>query len=1003
MNRTATSPPNARCTLVIAAAGYGKTETLHRWLRGHRASWHSAVVPDLGDEDVAVLDDLAAVPAAELRAFVERAAPKTRLMLVSRLPLPGLAAVPGLRMIGPADLALPPARVAAILREQYGVHDANLARRVHGLTAGWPALVHLTGARLVTAAPTPAELLPASIAGPGTAPFGFVETEVLAPFEPGTRRLLRAIAHLGPVSAGLCRALGVDSPEPALDLLLRTGLLVPTHNTAARPHDDPRWAPTYRLVPLVAEVVRTRWPLSEAKRHRLLRDAAGWYERMRMIGAAVTARRHAADHSGFLRVLREHGREGIAEGSAAAVGDAIRSLPPASRDRELRLLLGQALTVTGHYDEALATFAADADRLDAGLAWRLGTVHYLRARPHAAIETFERVELPEVEGVDEAMLHASHALARWMIGDLARSGELSERALAVAGRGDDTAAAAMAHTALAMHATLSGDPVANAEHYERALGLAERAGDIVQISRVRANRAGLLLNEGGYPEALAEALAAAALAETCDAMAVLPVALCNAGEALTLLGRIEEASDLFGYAVSLYQRLGSAKVAYPLLGLADIHHWRGQHQLARAAYEEAVRIAEPTGDLQALVPALSGLALVLCREDPGTAKRLATRAATMATGRRAARALIVRGWVAVLSGDLECAAGMAGEAADLARRHRDKPAVAQALELHAAIDPAQAAHALAEAATTWQVTGATLHVDRLRAMRGRLPDSNAADRIEGRAAAERLRGAGIRLISPLAPEPPQVSISTLGRFEVVVNGVTLPPSAWQSRKARDLLRILLSRRGRMTGREEIAESLWPGEDSGRVGHRLSVALSVLRSVLDPDRRAATDHFIRASPGAVALDTSRVTIDVEDFLEEAEHGLRLGKHGRAVLAGVERHYTGDFLEDEPYEEWAVATRELARATYLRVVRALAQLAVEAGDVDEAIRWLLRILDLSPYDEQPHLDLVRVLSDGGRHGEARRAYQRYAAAMRAIGVAPSRPPAAGDRARPDGAGP
>lgn len=980
------SPPaSASCTLVIAAAGYGKTEAVRRWLRGDRATWHSAVLPDLGDEDVAVLDDPPAVSAAELRAFVERATPGTRLVFVSRLPLPGLAAVPGLRMVGPADLALPPARVAAILRERYGVHDADLARRVHGLTAGWPALVHLTGARLATAAPTPVELLPARIAGPGTAPFGFVETEVLAALPPGPRRLLRAIAHLGPVSDELCRALGVDRPERALDLLLRTGLLVPARS-AARPPGDPRSA--YRLVPLVAEVVRTCWPLSEGRRHRLLRDAAGWYERERMIGAAVTAYRHAADHAGCLRVLREHGHAGIAEGSAAAVTDAVRALPPASHDRELRLLLGQALTVTGHYDEALATFAAEEHRLDAGLAWRLGTVHYLRARPHAAVETFERAELPAVADADEAMLHASHALAHWMLGDVVRSGELSERALAAARRDGDPAAGAMAHTALAMHATLSGDPVANAEHYERALGLAERAGDVVQTARVRANRAGLLLNEGSYPEALAEALAAAALAETCDAMAVLPVALCNAGEALTLLGRIDEATDHFGYAVSLYQRLGSAKVAYPLLGLADIRHWRGQRQLARAAYEEAVRITEPTGDLQALVPALSGLALALCQEDPDTAARLATRATTMATGGRAARALIVRGWVAVLGNDLDCAADMARQAADLARRHRDKPAVAQALELRAAIDPAQAGHALAEAATTWQVTGATLHVDRLRVVRGRLPDSGVADRIEGRAAAERLREAGVQLISPLPTEPPQVSISTLGRFEVVVNGATLPPSAWQSRKARELLRILLSRRGRMIGREEIAELLWPGEESVKIGHRLSVALSVLRSVLDPDRRAATDHFIRASPGAVALDASRVTIDVEDFLEEAEHGLRLGRHGRAVLAGVERHYTGDFLEDEPYEEWAVATRELARATYLRVVRALAGLAVEAGDVEEAIRWLLRILDLSPYDEQPHLDLVRVLRDAGRHGEARRAYRRYAAAMRAIGVAPTR---------------
>ena len=69
--------------------------------------------------------------------------------------------------------------------------------------------------------------------------------------------------------------------------------------------------------------------------------------------------------------------------------------------------------------------------------------------------------------------------------------------------------------------------------------------------------------------------------------------------------------------------------------------------------------------------------------------------------------------------------------------------------------------------------------------------------------------------------------------------------AWQSRKARDLLKILAARRGRPLTRDAAAEALWPNEHPGPLPNRLSVALSTLRKVLDPERVAPADHFIAA--------------------------------------------------------------------------------------------------------------------------------------------------------------
>ena len=55
----------------------------------------------------------------------------------------------------------------------------------------------------------------------------------------------------------------------------------------------------------------------------------------------------------------------------------------------------------------------------------------------------------------------------------------------------------------------------------------------------------------------------------------------------------------------------------------------------------------------------------------------------------------------------------------------------------------------------------------------------------------------------------------LGRFAVLRAGEPVPLTDWQSRKARDLLKVLVARKGLPVSREAAAEALWPGEDPSR--------------------------------------------------------------------------------------------------------------------------------------------------------------------------------------------
>jgi DNA-binding SARP family transcriptional activator len=234
-----------------------------------------------------------------------------------------------------------------------------------------------------------------------------------------------------------------------------------------------------------------------------------------------------------------------------------------------------------------------------------------------------------------------------------------------------------------------------------------------------------------------------------------------------------------------------------------------------------------------------------------------------------------------------------------------------------------------------------------------------------------------------------VTVSTLGRFGVARAGLPVGRGEWQSKKARDLLKILVARRGRPVPRDVLMETLWPDQDPRRVSNRLSVAFSTLRAVLDPERRYPPDHFLVTTGDTIALQPANVDVDLEVFLRHAEEGLDLYGRGlaqeaRPLLEAAEAAYVGDFLEEDLYEDWAAPVREEARGVYLTVVDALADLAEAAGERDAAIRYRRRILERDPYDESAHLGIVTALANAGRHGEARRMYSDYVVRMDEIGV-------------------
>jgi DNA-binding SARP family transcriptional activator len=167
-----------------------------------------------------------------------------------------------------------------------------------------------------------------------------------------------------------------------------------------------------------------------------------------------------------------------------------------------------------------------------------------------------------------------------------------------------------------------------------------------------------------------------------------------------------------------------------------------------------------------------------------------------------------------------------------------------------------------------------------------------------------------------------------------------------------------------------------------------VLLSTVRGVLGGSHQSLEEGPIVTDRDVVWLDLAHLDVDVEHFLALATaaleaHARRLPQ-ATAQLIAAEARYGGDFLEDDPYQEWAAPLRDEAGTMYASVLRALVRRLQDADDVDRSMRYSLLLLQCDRYEESAHLDLVRMLAKSGRRGEARRRYREYARRMTEIGV-------------------
>ena len=240
----------------------------------------------------------------------------------------------------------------------------------------------------------------------------------------------------------------------------------------------------------------------------------------------------------------------------------------------------------------------------------------------------------------------------------------------------------------------------------------------------------------------------------------------------------------------------------------------------------------------------------------------------------------------------------------------------------------------------------------------------------------------------------QLRIQTLGPFRIWQGSEELPSRAWRRKKARQLLQLLLTFRGTLLHRDQIAEMLWPELDPDGAVRDFKIAFSAMCSVLEPNRkRNAPSAFVVRDGSRYGLrEEADLWLDATEFEQLIEQGDQHYQKDEARAAMVYETavslYEGDYLQAYPYETWSHEERERLRARFLQAADRLAQWLARQQNWETVIDLCQTILQQDDCWENAYRLLIQAYIQLGNRVQALRTYQRCETALKAgLGVTPA----------------
>lgn len=225
----------------------------------------------------------------------------------------------------------------------------------------------------------------------------------------------------------------------------------------------------------------------------------------------------------------------------------------------------------------------------------------------------------------------------------------------------------------------------------------------------------------------------------------------------------------------------------------------------------------------------------------------------------------------------------------------------------------------------------------------------------------------------------RLHIQLLGTFQVLQND--RPVTGFRTDKIRALLAYLAVESDRPHRRDSLAGLFWPDMDDQKARYNLRLSLHRLRQTLGAD-----NSTLQVDWQSVRFDAARAGVDVLAFTQAmmavTTHPHPIPEDCSPCMAQLETAvalYHGDFLPgffldyDYSFAEWLTVQRERLHQEALQALSWLAEHHLRDGRVVRAIPYARRQLELEPWRESAHRQMMHALAVSGQRTAALNQYE------------------------------
>jgi DNA-binding SARP family transcriptional activator len=207
---------------------------------------------------------------------------------------------------------------------------------------------------------------------------------------------------------------------------------------------------------------------------------------------------------------------------------------------------------------------------------------------------------------------------------------------------------------------------------------------------------------------------------------------------------------------------------------------------------------------------------------------------------------------------------------------------------------------------------------------------------------------------------------------------------WEGQKAKCILKYLVANHGTPVIKDVLMDVFWPDADPEAARRNLHQAVYSLRRTFR-QKRPDLPYVLFENDCYLLNPDLPIWVDIEEFERHVQRGQDL-EAARKQPEAMEEYsiaeglYEGDYLEEDPYDDWPRARRHRLQSIYMQIANSLSRHYVQQGGHTAAIALCRKILALDSCCEEAHRRLIRCyLAQGQRH-LAIRQYQACAQVLR-----------------------